>query len=630
MTEITYRQDNSGSGGNAVTRKLFCRGALQAIRKQVIELQSLYPPLVHLLLLPRGETIVVPRLGCHPVGAARPPKSIVEFGESKIALELPPKSTWPTRLEPWRAIVAEQEYSPFKELSQEPYRVHLLFGDGQGYDSLRMVAEEMVELSDDLAIVVHGSNSSIGSLIFSAGDCIHGHESEIMDRWFCTCHWWAWKVIDSSIHTNPQIVFSGEAIEATFTDRAVETKLSFSFIDKNVFEIFVEVVDLFLVFLDRAPDLPWASTYSLTGGIEAQSTRPALETTTHAPSDFVDIRPVSSGLYGRVYKAFQASLSRQVAIKVIKNDWPNAATALAHARALTKVGVHPNLATVYEVRSLSLPDYDSPQDVIVMEWVDGQTMGARLQNSQIELAAAKKLVLTLFATVQYMHDRNIAHGDLHLGNLLITDGETLKIIDLDSNQPIWLSQLPAADANLMKMQDLDLCKRNAITLLRSAGASHIILSSLDAKFFATDDLAQLSSFVLNLLDTSTNAIEVKSPRVEVVIHHAVISRGAIQKVIIVEARNHGAHMVKLRSFGIEVPEIESLIVGYGARAFQSDVSFPCRLEPNDSCSVWIEQNFLAQAIREKNAIGTATLVGFYRDAVGNEYNSAPMKFRLGS
>ena len=47
-----------------------------------------------------------------------------------------------------------------------------------------------------------------------------------------------------------------------------------------------------------------------------------------------------SGLYGKVFKGRQTSLDRIVAVKIIRPDWPNAADAIEHAKAIVRAAEH--------------------------------------------------------------------------------------------------------------------------------------------------------------------------------------------------------------------------------------------------------------------------------------------------
>ena len=88
---------------------------------------------------------------------------------------------------------------------------------------------------------------------------------------------------------------------------------------------------------------------------------------------------IDSGLYGSVYRATQQPLGRQVAVKIIKTDLKTA-DALAHAAPLARAN-HPAIVTVFTVQEVHLTDPDLRVPAIVMEWVEGDTLGKRLETT---------------------------------------------------------------------------------------------------------------------------------------------------------------------------------------------------------------------------------------------------------
>jgi WD40 repeat protein/serine/threonine protein kinase len=135
----------------------------------------------------------------------------------------------------------------------------------------------------------------------------------------------------------------------------------------------------------------------------------------------------------RVYKAYQSSLDRYVAIKVLHSHlagdkdfverFEQEATAVARLR-------HPNIVQVY--------DYDSIDELyyIVMEFVEGPTLKAELserikrstQESEYVFALDEiaRIVTTLADAIDYAHSRGMIHRDLKPGNIMFTvDGQIL-------------------------------------------------------------------------------------------------------------------------------------------------------------------------------------------------------------
>lgn len=120
-----------------------------------------------------------------------------------------------------------------------------------------------------------------------------------------------------------------------------------------------------------------------------------------------------------------------------------------------------------------------------------------------------------------------------------------------------------------------------------------------------------------------------TPDVEVDISRAVTDGHRDRFVIFLTARNHDSRSVQLVSFGIEVREIGHFVAGFGPQSFASDSSFPCTLTYGSRCQVWIGQTDLNKIIASKGDQEKVHLIGFFRDALGNEYNSAPQLFNLG-
>ena len=214
-----------------------------------------------MLVLPEDESVWVPeRPGCHGVGSCRskPTGPKCTFGTSHLIGPLPPSVTWPHGLEPVCAVVAEQEFLPFRPLAYKPYRIHLFFGHGDGQTAFESLAGDMVNLSTDInqALALR-----LGGVFYHANDSLHDEKAAILDSWLCTIHWWAWKATDSPLHTSPKVVFGGTGIESHRMDDAVGQKLSYSLVNCDVFTATARTIDLFLRFFDVRPNLVYAVDY---------------------------------------------------------------------------------------------------------------------------------------------------------------------------------------------------------------------------------------------------------------------------------------------------------------------------------------------------------------------------------
>jgi serine/threonine protein kinase len=126
---------------------------------------------------------------------------------------------------------------------------------------------------------------------------------------------------------------------------------------------------------------------------------------------------VGAGGMGEVYRARDAKLNRDVAIKVLPGALANDADYLARfqreAQALAALH-HPNIATIFGLE----------QNAIVMELVEGTTLRGPLPMGEA-LAIARQIAEALEAA----HGKGIIHRDLKPGNILVTPDGVVKVLD---------------------------------------------------------------------------------------------------------------------------------------------------------------------------------------------------------
>lgn len=178
---------------------------------------------------------------------------------------------------------------------------------------------------------------------------------------------------------------------------------------------------------------------------------------------------IESGFYGSVYRATQKSLGRQVAVKIIKTEM-NAADALAHAKPLARVS-HPAIVTVHMLREIYIPDLGRSVPAIVMEWVEGDTLGKRLTKSKFTVDEAGTICDDVLGGIEHLHSNGLCHGDLHPYNVLILPTGHAKIIDIDANKELSLAKLSAVSQEGAKSSDIDYCRNVIFRTLRHSTIS---------------------------------------------------------------------------------------------------------------------------------------------------------------
>ncbi|MEO7913240.1 MAG: serine/threonine-protein kinase, partial [Roseiflexaceae bacterium] len=123
---------------------------------------------------------------------------------------------------------------------------------------------------------------------------------------------------------------------------------------------------------------------------------------------------IGRGSTSVVYKAYQSSLNRYVAVKVLLHhlDKQYAARFIREAHSVAQLQ-HPNILPIY--------DYGEQNGVryLVMQYVEGgSTLEARLTGQPLAPIAALRLILPLLAALEYAHGRGVVHRDIKPANIM--------------------------------------------------------------------------------------------------------------------------------------------------------------------------------------------------------------------
>lgn len=135
---------------------------------------------------------------------------------------------------------------------------------------------------------------------------------------------------------------------------------------------------------------------------------------------------LGAGGMGDVYRARDARLGRDVAIKVLPDPFVSLPGRLQRfeleARVLASLN-HPYIAGIYGV--------EEAEDVrgLVLELVEGPTLAEHLASGALPTNEALELARQLADALESAHDKGIIHRDLKPANIKITPGGAIKVLD---------------------------------------------------------------------------------------------------------------------------------------------------------------------------------------------------------
>jgi serine/threonine-protein kinase len=140
------------------------------------------------------------------------------------------------------------------------------------------------------------------------------------------------------------------------------------------------------------------------------------------------VAKIATGGMGTVYKALQVSMSRQVAIKCLAEDFAKdqqyVTRFVREARAAGELN-HTNLIHVHDVGVHHGVYY------YIMEFVDGQSLDRVLRiKERLGPETVVEILLQSAKALSYAHGHDIIHRDIKPDNLMITKEGTVKIADL--------------------------------------------------------------------------------------------------------------------------------------------------------------------------------------------------------
>jgi serine/threonine protein kinase/Tol biopolymer transport system component len=135
---------------------------------------------------------------------------------------------------------------------------------------------------------------------------------------------------------------------------------------------------------------------------------------------------IGKGGMGEVYQAKDQKLGRDVAIKVLPEEFAKDADRVARfqreAKMLASLN-HPNIASIYGLEEANRTHF------LVLVLIEGDTLADRIKGGPIPVEESLKLALQIAEALEAAHEKGVIHRDLKPANIKVTPDGKVKVLD---------------------------------------------------------------------------------------------------------------------------------------------------------------------------------------------------------
>ena len=146
----------------------------------------------------------------------------------------------------------------------------------------------------------------------------------------------------------------------------------------------------------------------------------------HKLAHYQILEPIGKGGMGEVYRARDTKLDRDVAVKVLPEEFAQDDERLARFQREEELLAslnHPNIASIH-----GFEESDGVQ-AIILELVEGATLAERIQEGPIPVDEAVSLARQIAEALEAGHEAGVIHRDVKPANVKIKEDGTVKVLD---------------------------------------------------------------------------------------------------------------------------------------------------------------------------------------------------------
>lgn len=144
---------------------------------------------------------------------------------------------------------------------------------------------------------------------------------------------------------------------------------------------------------------------------------------------------IGRGGMADVYLGTDTRLGRRVAIKLLKTSLatdPTFRTRFRREAHDAAKMAHPTIVRIFDAGEEVIRESDGSESLlpfIVMEFVDGRLLRDVIAEGPMEPAEAVRVASQLLTALEYSHRAGVVHRDIKPGNIMLTSGGQLKVMD---------------------------------------------------------------------------------------------------------------------------------------------------------------------------------------------------------
>src|SRR5262245_48396262 len=135
---------------------------------------------------------------------------------------------------------------------------------------------------------------------------------------------------------------------------------------------------------------------------------------------------LGKGGMGEVYRARDTKLKREVAIKILPDEFlrdPERVSRFQREAEVLASLNHSNIATIHNLEEAQGSRF------LVLELVEGETLWERIQRGPIPIYEALNIAKSICEALEAAHEKGVVHRDLKPANVKITPLGKVKVLD---------------------------------------------------------------------------------------------------------------------------------------------------------------------------------------------------------